>query len=299
MQLLLDGEQIPLGTITVRESVFEYSATLVFQSFTPLAFEKITLVVDSETEYSPVRTEQLTQTAYQYTCYPKKYVEFLQKVTVPLNMEANVTDLLQALSLAEFSVNHNSIPLQHVLPSLRGKSIIDYLTRYSRFENGGCPTFHFGVSGGLIASDIISESLETYKGAFSGVMQKNTVSLASQNKNAGKVIFHFYDDNSYSTQEATFLEGAGITNLYRRVNSEAAKQLCIAEMQSKFWRNFVQNQVFQVTDAVAVGISPGIKVRSMTGEQEYVVTSTTTVIENNQPSTTLEVCRAFQPEQKI
>lgn len=300
MQLLIDGNQAPLGNLTLRESVFEYAATLTFQSFAPLAFENATLVAsDVETKYGLVRTEQVSQFAYQYTCYPQTYLDFLNKVTDPLNQEITVDEVLKALALTEFSVIHRSLPLHYSIPSLRGRSILDFLVKFSKFEQGGCPTYHFGTSGGLIVSDLLSECLEEYKGTFVGTTQKSNVSFASQNKNAGKVIFHFYDEDSYSTQEVTFLENSGVTNLYRRVNDEASKALVISEMQSKFWRAYFQTQSLQVTDTAAVGISPGIKVRSMVSEFEYIVTATSTTIDNNQSSTTLDLCRAIQPEQKL
>ena len=77
MQLLLDGNPFFPGTVTIRESVFEYSTVLTFNSIMPLIFEEITLQISENIPYVPVMIEQLDMSSFQYTCYPKSYVDFL------------------------------------------------------------------------------------------------------------------------------------------------------------------------------------------------------------------------------
>lgn len=299
MQLLLDGNPFFPGTVTIRESVFEYSTVLTFNSIMPLIFEEITLQISENIPYVPVMIEQLDTSSFQYTCYPKSYVDFLQNVSRCVSIKSDLPGLLETLSVCDYICYHKTQSTHWVLPSLRGKNLLNELTNRVVSVNGGCPTFHFGVSGKLIFSDLLAECESDYAGAFFGTLAKSRSSTASMNNIPGKVNFVFYDEDSFTDGSATFQEGTGVSNVFRYVVDRDTENQVVAEMQSRYWRKFVSNSLREYEKVQSPSISPGVKVRNLHSDEEFICVTSIATISAEDTELSVQLFPVIKPEQLL
>ena len=299
MQLLLDGNPFFPGTVTIRESVFEYGTVLSFTSNMPLIFEEIALQITENIPYVPVVIEQLDVASFQYVCYPKGYVDFLQNVSRCVSVNTDLPGLLDTLSVCDYICYHKTQSTHWILPSLRGKNLLDELTNRVTSVNGGCPTFHFGVSGKLIFSDLLVECGSDYAGAFFGTLSKSRSSTASMNTTPGKVNFVFYDEDTFTDESATFQEGTGVSNVFRYVVNKDTENQVISEMQSRYWRKFVANSLRSYDNVQSPSISPGVKVRNLYSEEEFICVSSIATMSAENTELSVQLFPVIKPEQML
>lgn len=299
MRILVNGNPIYPGPVTLRESVFEYCPILSFTLNTPAYAEVFTLEIQDKLDFVPVKIEQVNALSYQYTCYPKSYIDFLQILTSPINLIGTLEELLNALAVGKFDLLHKTQETHWIYASMRGKTLIERLTQHVKAVDGGCPTFHFGMDGTLLFSDILSECLSEACGYVSGTITKFGSSMSFENLYPGTVRFHFFDENTYESQKSTYLEGSGNVNLYRYVVSEDRKELEIRKMQSQFWRKYVANTLMTMENTQNSVVSPGLKVRNTNTNDEFVCITTVSSFESGGVQTTLELFPCVKTNQVL
>ena len=155
------------------------------------------------------------------------------------------------------------------------------------------------MDGTLLFSDILSECLSEACGYVSGTITKFGSSTSFENLYPGTVRFHFFDENTYESQKATFLEDSGNVNFYRYVVSEDRKELEIRKMQSQFWRKYVANTLMTMENTQNSVVSPGLKVRNTNTNDEFVCITTVSSFESGGVQTTLELFPCVKTNQVL
>lgn len=300
MKLLAGGNEIIFTELTVRESLFEYSAFVEFSVFTPTPVSEYTLEFQNMScDLVPVKSEIRETGLFRITCYPKSYVEFLNQVTVPLEDTCDLTKILDSLAVADHFEKHKTQETHWFLPSFRGKSLIDKLTQLVQAESGGCPTFHFTLDGKLWFSDVISECYEQPASAFSGTLSRSVSAITFINEAAGKVNFVFYDEDTITQHTSTFLEGAGQVTVYKLLSNPENKTHEITKAQSVFWRRYVKNSVMNVTKASTYSTTVGVKIKEIGSEADYILIGYTVKTIGQSADVSLEVFPCIKPNQVL
>lgn len=299
MKVLCKGQEIPTGDITLRVSIFEYSAVLSFSVPALIPTDEFILQIEDDMPFVPVSIERENTAAYRYTCYPKGYWDFLHKVSQPVCLDGDLPTLLDALSLTEYTVLHSTPQAHWVLPSLRGKTLMDVLTKQITAIDGGCPFAYFNVAGGLTWGDVLTECLTDPKGTFYGMLMEDRSSNAYQSAVPGVVHFMFFDEDTFTPQEATFLKDSSEANMFRYVADEDEKRATLAELQSNFWRRKVATTVSKFDDVTMSGITPGLKVINTQTDKQYVLVSYETTWNPSGADNKFELFPSIIPEQNI
>lgn len=302
MKLFIDGVEFYPGEMTIRESCFEYSAVLSFTSFMPLVFQTASVQFDGledKVDYTLVTMEQVADTSFQYLCYPKGYIDFINMTIKPQNMQGTLKDLLDTLAVCEVELYSETQKQHWVLPSMRGKALIDFLTDRVIAVKGGCPTFHFGTSGRLTFVDLLASCVTEPMGVFTGTLKSSKSSDASMNAIPGKVNYTFFTEDTYSSRVAVYMQNTGISNYFKYIATEDIQDQVIASMQAKFWRNFIRNSLATYTHLVYPVIIPGFLCRRTDGESytDAVCVSKVTTVNHSDPVITGEFYHARTAEQ--
>lgn len=299
MRLLVNNNPIYPGPVTIRESVFEYCPILTFTMNTPVYAEEFVLEIQDQLTFVPVKVEQVDSLSYQYTCYPKDYLKFLNTLTSPVNVIGDLKLLLDSIAVSRYGILHKTQETHWVYPSMRGKTLIDRLSQDVKAVGGGCPTFHFSMAGDLLFSDIISECSAEPKGYVIGTITKMSSSIAFENMYPGFVRFHFFGEDTFETQEATFLENAGKVNYYKYIVSSDRKELEIRRMQSQFWRKYVSASTMVMENTQNSVVSPGLKFRNTNTKDDFICLSTASSYESGGVQTTLELFPCVKTNQLL
>lgn len=299
MKVLCKGTEVPTGDITLRGSLFEYTTLLSFSLPAAIPTDEFTFQTGgTEFAFVPVTVERQDVQSVKYTCYPKGYWEFLQKVSQPVSMDGTVPELLDALALTEYVVFHTTPKAHWVLPAMRGKTLMDLLTRQITAVDGGCPFVYFNLGGQLTWGDVLTECLNNPQGLFLGTLTSETSTSAYMAAVPGIVHITFYDEDTYTQQDVSFLAGSSEANLFRYVADADERRAAVAEMQSLFWRRKVATTSVKFENVTMTGITPGIKVMD-SNERQYVVVGYETVYTPNGIQNTLELFPSIIPEQLL
>ena len=299
MQVIIEGVAAHPSQIVLSESLFDYTTTLEFSLEYPAAFASCTLQMTHEFEYVPVLVRQSTAQTFTYLCYPKGDVDFLQGLSAPINMTGDLSALLDMLSMCRHQVVGTTQSQKWVLASMRGKTIMDKISKEVRFVNGGCPTAHFDISGTLICLDVLDRCVGEAVGTVSGTLVEGLSSATSMNQLPGKVRFHFFDDNTYSTKTDEYVTKAGISNMYKFVVSDDRKSQVEARLQAQYWRRYVSSSVETYTKLMTAVLTPGQKVKMMGTEREYVCISVRTEASAHGAEVTGVLLPSIAPTQKL
>lgn len=298
IRLLADNEECPFNQIHIRESVFEYSAVVDIALTPIMPIEQFVLEING-TAYplTPVRSVTADTGVIVITCYPAGYILFLNGLSQPVDIIGDLAAVLDALAVCSHYEQHSTQKMHWWLPALRGRSLIDRLTQMVQTVNGGCPTFHFNLAGGLWFSDILAECRRPPSSLFSGTFLKNSASTTFLNEVAGKVNFVFFDDNTFTRHSCTFMEGCGETTIYKYIIADDNITQEIAKAQAAFWRRYVANSVYAVKDVQAVAAPPGVKIRDERGSTDYIITASDTLLTAGGKSVSLDLFPTIQIDQ--
>lgn len=299
MEVLLEGASAGPSQIILREGLFDYTTTLQFQLPYAAYFEECVLRIQDELPFVPVSTRQIGNGTFEYLCYPKGYVEFLQAVTAPVNVTGALPDLLDLLACCKYGVVSATQPQHWVLASMGGKTIMDKLATQVRYVNGGCPTAHFDIGGVLICQDILERCTDVSTGVFSGTLTESKSSMTSMNQVQGRIRYHYFDDHTYTTKEDVFLENSGAANMYKFVVSEDRKTQVETALQAEFWRRYVGMTSVTYTDVIASVLTPGQRVTLMGKEQDYICISVKTETNTNGAKVTAVLLPTIAPQQTL
>lgn len=299
MEVLVEGINLHPSEVVLRESLFDYTATMQFSLPYPAVFEECTLRIVDDLPYIPVSVKQASADTFQYLCYPKGYIDFLQGVSSPINLTGELPDLLDAFSMFTYGIISVTQSQHWVLPSMSGKSILDKLSRQVRFVNGGCPTAHFDPTGTLICQDVLQRCTDDVTGIISGTLTEGVSSMASMNLLQGTMKYHYFDDDTYSTKEDVYMEDAGMANMYKFVVAEDRKVQVEQELQSMFWRRYISTSVVTYTDLLTSVLSPGQKIQFMGSEQTYICISVQTQTNTQGATITGTFLPSITPQQTL
>lgn len=299
MRVLIGGEDIGCSSITLRQSVFEYTTVLTFVTSIPVVSEEFVLETSSKTTFIPVRVEQVSRYNYQYVCYPKGYIEFLNSLTDPISIEGDTTDLFRALSICKFEALQQTQRSRWVLPSMRGISVVKKALETSSAVNGGCPCMFFTINGTLLFCDVIAECFDQAKGEFDGTLKSNATGLSFMNQVAGRVKFSFYTEDTFEERDVTFLENSGVVHALKYVVTEDQKEFEIRRYQSAFWRKYVAGSVSVFTEVQSTGLHPGLKYSNMSGRGDFICISNTIELQGNFSKVSAEMLPVIKPNQKL
>lgn len=285
MRIFAGDTELFAQSVTVSESLFDYCATLVFTLSYPMIYDKVSLEVVGQYEFVPVAVERVNVQEYQYTCYPKAYMDFLQRVTTPINLTGTLQEVLEALAVCEFEVVNKTQKVHYVLPSMGGKTLIDTLIAESCAVNGGCPTIHFGLNGTMYFIDVLAQQNAEVSTSFSGNLVEQRSGASFINREAGSMRFLFFDDDTQTEQIAKFQEGSGMRNMYKLITTEDRKSVEVGKFQAAFWRRFVNNTFVKYDSVFTIPSSPGCRCTEIGTDKTFILISRQDIAQEAQSTT--------------
>lgn len=285
MRVFAGNTELYPQSVTVSESLFDYCATMVFTLNYPMVYDVFSLESSGRYDFVPVAIERVNVQEYQYTCYPKAYIEFLQKVTTPINMTGTLSEVLEALAVCPFEVVNKTQKVHYVLPSLGGKSLIDTLVSESCAVNGGCPTIHFGINGMMYFIDVLAQQFSKVSTSFSGNLVEQRSGVPFMNRDAGNMRFLFFDEDTQTQQTTKFQKGSGMRNMYKLITTEDRKQVEISKFQAAFWRRVVNNTFSKYDSVFTLPSSPGCRCTEIGSDKTFILISRQDIAQEAQSTT--------------
>lgn len=269
-----DASVIP-EAYAVRESVWEYSSTLTFVCRARLLSDITSIVLDGSSEFKIFSVRMLSPDRYEYVAYPKPYIDLLQTTFPVTRGTLSVKDLCSSLGVP-YDSPHTCLASEWVLPLYRLRSLIDVLSLHANFASGGCPTFHFNLSGVLWGCDIHSESVMSTDpvGAITGTLDYSKLSTSFSADVPGIVDFYFYDEDSITGPvREVFGEGYGVGVESHFLSSSVSRDWYIRAARSRFWRYLYSNNVYSFRDVASSFLVVGSRVKAVDIGTDIIVTT--------------------------
>lgn len=146
-KLLVNNKEVPLQTLAIKESVWQYYSIFIFQSTVLLSTRKCTLSLESRNFDLVITRYQFVEGTYLYTAVSERAFNLFNSTSNPVTGVYTAKNLLNNVLGFRCDLPYDSSAIYWILPKLRVKNLIDKLNLYTIVGNGGGSHFYIDLDG--------------------------------------------------------------------------------------------------------------------------------------------------------
>lgn len=152
MKLLANGKEVPVLQLVAQESLGQYYTSYVV--VVPVRLKVKSFVIKDKTSSTYyIMREELHNTTYTYTVVVESVYKLLNTTFPSVTGMYTVKQVLAKLGFKTNFAFNTTVCFWHI-PSFKFASLIDYLSRYTLFPNGGATYFNLNDNGVLECVDL-------------------------------------------------------------------------------------------------------------------------------------------------
>lgn len=252
------GRMVP-DTYVLRESVFEYTSSLTFETSFLIPDTVLTLY-NGVGEY-PIEVVRVDQTGFgkfTYLAYPVSYMNLQRSVSPPLYGQMTLAEAAASVGIP-YSGTQSTQSVMWFIPSSKAQRLMDALMFGALVKDGGCGTLHYAMDGVCYFYDLRSLSYEAVGGQVSGELRSRETSVEFTPRYPGIVDFYFYspDYPLGDVQTEVFAEGMGRGSVRQYLSSDSHRDMVIRRTRNEFWRALFNNSRLLIDNALGANIVVG------------------------------------------
>lgn len=239
MKLYQDKVEVPLLALSFVEDLTQYYSVFQISTYALLKSEGCYLETSTKLPLRVIKT-QFTGKYYTYTAVSENTYKVFNSVTNGFTGRATVKKLCNNLGFRT-KLSTDSVETWWCLPQCGVVSLINTISKYAKFGNGGGVYCRVDLDGNIVCIDLkkvfSGKSLSLY-----GNVLKDTSSIDWIVRHPGKFKLLIYDDNGISTEDYIIKEGYGklisecfdTTGLY--------KDLYKQKLLNEFYRSYFSSR---------------------------------------------------------
>lgn len=275
ISVIVGGAEVPYLSISVAESVFQYTTVVSVVSPVPFSTDRFEISFDNDKlKFVVIEEERNGATAFIIKAYPADFFDMLNTTYESFVGVATTKELTEKIGLpVEFEEGKEGDPAFWVLPKYKLRNIIDRIQKGTIINNGGLPLVHADMNGRLLLQDIMTASKKT--GVFFGYMEKVAVSSQYIQRVPGSAHFVFYSEKSFEEEDVVIEKGLGTATICCFADTPEEKEYQINQYRWNYYMSKVKAMTMCFTGVDALYGSVGDLIQHQSTGMWYVLLEAT------------------------